>query len=116
MPKWRVLVLEDELFVALQLKQHLATAGHTVVGPAATLPEAEALAAEAAIDRAVLDANVNGEVPRDLTAMLADRGVPFVYVSGYDESFIFGRLPRAPVLPKPVDVQALAAWLDGDGR
>lgn len=108
----RILVVEDELFLAMELDAELRSQGYDVVGPANTLEEAHALLAEARIDVAVLDANLRGQTPSTLAEELRRRGLPFLYLSGYDEAFIRAHLPEAPLLSKPLQIDALARHLD----
>ena len=109
----RLLVVEDEFVIALDLQNLLEAAGHEVVALAASVPDALALLAAGAgsrqeerrqpllLDGAVLDVNLRGEPATPVAAALAARGVPFVFVSGYGAA---GRPPgheAAPVLAKP---------------
>lgn len=112
----RILVLEDEVFVALDLEDELRARGHEVIGPASTLAEAEMLAEAVEPDLALLDINVRGQVPRALAEDLRRREIPFAYVSGYDEDFIKAHLPDAPMLPKPMQSSALGALLEDMAR
>lgn len=104
----RLLVVEDEFVIALDLQNLLEAAGHEVVALAASVPDALALLAVEApgrqqplLDGAVLDVNLRGEPATPVADALAARGVPFVFVSGYGAA---GRPPgheTAPVLAKP---------------
>ena len=103
----RLLVVEDEFVIALDLQNLLEAAGHEVVALAASVPDALALLAAGApgqqqsLDGAVLDVNLRGEPATPVADALAARGVPFVFVSGYGAA---GRPPgheTAPVLAKP---------------
>ena len=103
----RLLVVEDEFVIALDLQNLLEAAGHEVVALAASVPDALALLAAGApgqqqsLDGAVLDVNLRGEPATPVADALAARGVPFVFVSGYGAA---GRPPgheAAPVLAKP---------------
>jgi PAS domain S-box-containing protein len=87
----RVLLVEDEPLVALEMTAALEELGCEVVGPAATLEEALRLAgAEAArLDVAVLDVNLGGRASLPVADLLAGPGVPVVHVTGY------GTLPAA---------------------
>jgi DNA-binding response OmpR family regulator len=80
----RVLVLEDEALIALDLQATLAEAGWEVLGPAGTLARAGALAAEARPDVACLDVNIGAETSHDLARSLLAQGVPVVFLSGRD--------------------------------
>jgi CheY-like chemotaxis protein len=79
----RVLVVEDAWHVATALKGLLEGLGMQVVGPAATILEAERLAAEQMPEVAVVDVNLKGEMAYGLVDRLHDSGVPVIVVSGY---------------------------------
>jgi two-component sensor histidine kinase/CheY-like chemotaxis protein len=108
----RVLIVEDAVLLALELETGLAEAGAEVVGPAYELEEAMALL-DGHIDAAVLDANLNGLSVMPVAQALWDRGVPFVFATGYGDS---GGAPTgfdAPVIRKPYDVTQVAAAVAG---
>ena len=96
----KVLIVEDEPLVAMDVEHMLADSGCTVIGPATSLKQALRLINEEAVDGAVLDVNLRGEMVFPLADALAGQAIPFVYVTGY------GKLLRAcnhgrPVLQKP---------------
>ncbi len=104
----RVLIVEDAVLLALELEMGLSNAGAVVVGPAYELEEALALL-DQELDAAVLDANLNGRSVTPVADVLAARGVPFVFATGYAET---GGAPGgfdAPVIRKPYDVTQVAA-------
>jgi CheY-like chemotaxis protein len=104
----RVLIVEDAVLLALELEIGLSEAGAVVVGPAYELEEALALMGQP-LDAAVLDANLNGHSVTPVAQALHDRGVPFVFATGYGEN---GGAPGgfdAPVIRKPYDVTQVAA-------
>jgi len=106
--KARVLIVEDAVLLALELETGLSDAGAQVIGPAYELAEALALL-DQPIDAAVLDANLNGLSVMPVAQALADRGVPFVFATGYGEA---GGAPSgfdAPIIRKPYDVTQVAA-------
>jgi PAS domain S-box-containing protein len=108
----RVLVVEDEMLVALDLRLALTRAGAKVVGPAATVEEAFELVASDAPSAAILDVNLGGERVDRLADRLIGQGVPVVFVTGYDAGRILpDRLRHLTVLQKPVDSSALVARL-----
>jgi two-component SAPR family response regulator len=111
----RILILEDELLVALELEQELCDLGHEVC-LAGTLLQAQTLLAEVDIQFAVLDANIQGQIPKDLAGELLRRTIPFVYVSGYDEAFIRANLPEAPFVPKPIAIEVLTSVIASSTR
>lgn len=99
-----VLVVEDEMLVAMELEWVLRERGCIVLGPAATVDRAVALIGEGRPDAALLDLNLNGQSALPVAAALNGRGVPFVVVSGYSETQSQApELSRAPWLAKPVD-------------
>jgi CheY-like chemotaxis protein len=108
----RVLVVEDELLVAMLVEEQLAEEGCTVIGPAANTTEALALIKDARLDAAVLDLNLNGERPTNVAEALTARQVPFVIVTGYsDRQLEEPVLQRAPRLGKPFRAEELVRIL-----
>ena len=104
----RVLIVEDAVLLALELETGLSEAGARVVGPAYELEEGMALLNQP-IDAAVLDANLNGRSVMPVAQALFERGVPFVFATGYGEA---GGAPAgfdAPIIRKPYDVTQVAA-------
>lgn len=107
----RVLVVEDEPIVRLDLVGMLEDAGAVVVGDAASLAEGLGKAESLACDVAVLDRNLNGQSSVPLARALSGRGIPFVYVSGYGSiSRDEWGSEREPLhLQKPISPEALVA-------
>jgi CheY-like chemotaxis protein len=83
----RVLLVEDELLVAMEMEEALRGLGCEVLGPAATVEEALRLAQVDAgrIDAAVLDVNLAGRPSFPVADLLAGRGVPVVFATGYGD-------------------------------
>ncbi|CAN5908785.1 response regulator [soil metagenome] len=108
----RILVVEDEFLLAEDLRQALEGAGVVVLGPVASLAKAQArVLTESTIHGAVLDINVGGQRIFPLADVLMDRGVPFVFVSGYDIGVVPPRFTGIPLLQKPVSLDALTSAL-----
>jgi CheY-like chemotaxis protein len=97
----RVLVVEDEMMVAWLLEDTLAELGCAVVGPAAGVKEALAFIDAKAIDAAVIDVNLNGQMSYPIADALVARAVPFVFVTGYDKNRLLDGYRTFPVLQKP---------------
>ena len=97
----RVLTVEDEMIVAWLLEDMLRDLGCSVIGPAGSVKQALAMIEAEAIDVAVLDVNLNGEMSYPIADALAARGVPFVFVTGYDKGRILDGYQSFPVLQKP---------------
>lgn len=98
----RVLLVEDEAIIAIMLEGMLADLGCEVVGPAGSLAEATRLARSESLGGAFLDVNLGGQSIYPVAELLAARGVPFVFVSGYGAAGIDARFADAPVLAKPI--------------
>ena len=80
--KLRVLLVEDEMLVALMVVDMLERLGHEVIGPATRLKQAIELAQREAFDLAILDVNLQGTESYPVTEVLVMRGIPFVFASG----------------------------------
>jgi CheY-like chemotaxis protein len=111
----KILVVEDEMLVSMLVEDMLADFGCEVVGPAAELNEALALAKEAKIDAALLDVNLAGKPIFPVADVLRQRGVPYIFASGYGEAGIEASHKGAPVLQKPFREADLSKALKGLG-
>lgn len=106
----RILVVEDEALIAVMVEDMLSEMGSAVVGPAATIEQALALAHAEALDGAVLDVNVRGERIDPVAEALAARGVPMLFATGYGEVRLASGAP-AIVIDKPYTQEKLARGL-----
>lgn len=97
----RILVVEDEMMIALLLEDMLAALGHTVVGPVSRVDKALEMAASEALDVAILDVNLNGKEVYPVAETLAARGIPFIFATGYDGEGMPMRFRDRPRLSKP---------------
>ena len=79
----RVLLVEDELFIAMHAEEILRDLGAEVVGPANSLPEAWSFVESESFDCAMLDRNLNGEFSDELAQELKRRGVAVILATGY---------------------------------
>lgn len=103
----KVLIVEDETLVAMLLEDMLADHGCEVAGTAARVSQARAMVEEGlAIEAAILDVNLAGEPSFPLAELLAARGVPFVFATGYG-ALPSDCFPDAPLIHKPVDQRQL---------
>jgi len=82
----RVLIVEDEFLIALELESTLRSVGYHVLGPVATVQEALELLRTESPDAAVLDVNLAGERVTPVAELLRAMSVPFVLSSGYDKT------------------------------
>ncbi len=105
----RVLVVEDEPFIAMDIASMISRAGWSTVGPAGSIPKALKLIEEQGCEAAVLDANLNGVSAAPIAETLEARGIPFIVLSGYGTGELPGLLSRAPFLAKPCKAAKLVA-------
>lgn len=99
----RVLVLEDETLVSMMVEDMLLDLGCEVLGPFAKLDQALEFVGrtDGGIDAALLDVNLGGVRSFPMAEALADKGVPFVFTTGYDESGLPDVWRGRPTLRKP---------------
>jgi CheY-like chemotaxis protein len=108
----RVLVLEDEYFVATDIADALRRSGATVLGPFSDSRVALArLDGDAAVDIAILDIDLHGNADFGVADALLERGIPFVFASGYGRRSIPERYAAVPLWEKPFDPDMLASTL-----
>ncbi|MFN3527277.1 MAG: response regulator, partial [Paracoccus sp. (in: a-proteobacteria)] len=109
----RVLLVEDEPLVAMDLRFELEDAGAGSVTIARTVPEALEAATTKALDLALLDGNLGGEPVDRVAEALALRDVPFCFVSGYGREHLPQGFQDAPLIEKPFRPDALRTVLTG---
>ena len=97
----RVLIIEDELLIALDLKEALIHVGADVVGIAATAQEASEGVAVPGLTAAIVDLRLNGQSVREAVQQLAERDLPFIFYSGLDATPTARSWPKVPLLFKP---------------
>jgi len=102
-----VLVVEDDYFVAKEVATILREHGATVLGPVPDIARSRALLSSATPDCAVLDINLKSQLVFELAEELKARGVPPIFATGYDASFLPDSLRHEPCLQKPVDAREL---------
>jgi CheY-like chemotaxis protein len=108
----RVLVVEDESMIRMLLEDMLTDLGHTVAAEAGGIDEAIALANKAVFDIAVLDLNLDGHPITPVVEILVERGVPFIFASGYGQRGLPDAYRAVPILQKPFQADALARAIE----
>ena len=103
----RVLLVEDEILVAMMMKDILTELGFSVIGPFSRLPEAMVAAVHEDINAGIIDVNLGGEFVYPVADVLAARQIPFVFITGYGVESIDGRFAHVPIVKKPVQRQVL---------
>lgn len=107
----RILLVEDEVLIAMLLEDAFIEAGCQVIGPFGRFSEALAAARDETIDAAVLDVNVAGEKIYPVAELLHRRLVPFLLLSGYGDGAVPPDRPKWQVCAKPFNIGDVLARL-----
>jgi CheY-like chemotaxis protein len=105
-------LVEDELMIRMLLDGMLTDLGYTVAAEAGAIDEAMAIAEQGDFDVALLDVNLNGKPITPVVEILIQRGLPFIFASGYGQSGVPAAYRSSPTLQKPFQTEALAEALD----
>jgi CheY-like chemotaxis protein len=97
----RVLVVEDEMMIAMLIEDMLDEFGCKLVGPATSVPRALELIAKEQVDIAVLDLNLDGQNTYAIADALHQKNVPFIFATGYGSTGLRQEYANCPVLQKP---------------
>ena len=104
----RVLVIEDEYFIADDLARAVTALGADVIGPLGDFEDAASLLSDGTvIDGALLDINIRNEMIFPLARELRSRNIPFVFTTGYDKSSVSAEFQDVQLWEKPLDIPAL---------
>ena len=109
----RIMLVEDEMLIAMMVELALCDEGCVVVGPYGRLDEAVAAARTVTVDAALLDINLAGERVFPVAEVLAARGVPFILVTGYGHDLLPPGGKHWPVCAKPFKLSEVIDMLDG---
>jgi DNA-binding response OmpR family regulator len=116
----RVLVVEDEAIVAIDIADQLTEAGFLIVGPAPSVAKALRLIEEVGCDVAVLDVNLRNETAEPVARELRSRRTPFLFLSAVSRDHLPSGFDDEVLLPKParraVLVDALQTSIAGSSR
>jgi DNA-binding response OmpR family regulator len=105
----KILIVEDEALLAMEISHALESAGHDVVGSAPSLAQAEKLVAQMHPDVVLLDINLGNERGETFARKLADNCIPFVFVTAHVRGDIDPQFSDRPYLQKPVHTDLLLA-------
>jgi len=109
----RVMIVEDEALVAMILEDQLEDLGLLVISTCTNVAEAMKAINDNPPEAALLDVNLGGQLVYPVADLLLDRGIPFVFVTGYGRESIDRRYSAIQVLEKPVERQALEGIFAG---
>ncbi len=114
----RILIVEDDAFIAMALEDTLLDFGMSVAGIARNLREAERLARECEFDVALLDVNIGHDTIDPIAEAIAARGLPFVFTTGHGRAGLPEAYRDRAIVEKPFYVdeilRALREQLQGD--
>ena len=108
----RIVLVEDETLIAMDLEDDLVDRGYEVAGWASTVAEARRLIDGHRPDLVILDMHLRDETTFELAGELALRGVPHLFVSGNDRTTLPPPLRDRRLLAKPVQIAALVRAID----
>lgn len=108
----KVLLVEDEMMIALLVESMLIDLGHEVMGPVGWLNKAVAMAEHEDLNLAVIDVNINGGSAYPVAAALAARGIPFIFATGYGRAGLAVPFENSPALQKPYRSEDLRAAIE----
>jgi CheY-like chemotaxis protein len=111
-PRLRVLLVEDEIMVAMLVESLLEELGCQIIGPIGRVDHALERVGEGGIDLAILDINVNGRHSYPIAGALADRGIPFIFSTGYGRTVGSQEFEGRPTLQKPYRLEDLRAAIE----
>jgi CheY-like chemotaxis protein len=109
----RILIVEDEMLVAMSFEDMLTELGYEVAGIASRLDSALAMARDGNFDAAMLDVNLAGDRSFPVADLLIGRGIPFLFATGYGPEGIDEKYRGRLVLQKPFLADDLAAAVRG---
>lgn len=114
----RILVVEDDPFIALDLEMELQAAGAIVIGPVGHIQAGlDLIANEPVISAAILDINIRGQFVFPVADILHQKDVPFVFATGESPDMLPDKFANITVYPKPNSpseiVQGVATLLAG---
>ncbi len=109
----RVLLVEDEMMVAGMVERMLTDLGYAVVDTASNVDEAIEMIGGGGIDAAILDINLDGEMSYPVADELIDRGIPFMFSTGYTEGDLPDAYRGSHLLKKPFRRSGLEGALAG---
>lgn len=114
----RVLLVEDEYYIADDLRRTLEEAGAKVIGPFSTVARAQEAVDDGGFDCAVIDLNLRGESGVPIAEDLMSAGKSFVIATGYGSAAVPDHLDGVPRIEKPFDSPALLQLVEklGCGR
>lgn len=113
----RILIVEDEFYLADDLASALKQQRAEVLGPFGTLDQAREAVSAGGFDCAIVDMNLRGDMAFPIADQLREAGIPFLIATGYNSAALPSRFADVPVVEKPSDsgkiIEVLPTLLSG---
>ena len=107
-----ILLVEDDALIRMMIADMLEELGHRVVAETGRIDEARKLAETTQFDVALLDINLGGESITPVAQIAESRGLPFLFISGYQTSGLPERFKTRPLLTKPFIISKLKVFIE----
>ena len=109
---YKVLIVEDQFYIASEMRGMVVQRGGEVVGPARDLLAAEQVLKTTSVDLAILDVNLGHARVYDPARRLLDEEVAVVFATGYESWALAAGFSHVPLMAKPVTASAFDQALD----
>lgn len=109
--KKKILIVEDDAMIAMDLEHLFTDSGWDVIGPVASTRKAIAALLVETPDLATLDYNLGGETSAEIASILCEKDVPFFYLTGRAQAILDDNAPVAPILEKPASHAVLLKFV-----
>jgi DNA-binding response OmpR family regulator len=107
----RILVVENENIIAMEISWIVEDAGYSIVGPERSVEATRQVLSRHKVDLALLDVHLAGETVFPVSEMLDAIGVPYIFLTSHPVSSLPGRYEGRPLLTKPFRPRALLALI-----
>src|SRR5262249_42254672 len=105
----RILIVEDEPLVALDMQSMLSSAGCAIIGPVGSIEDAKRTIEREEIDAALVDVNLQGKSIDALLVELKENDIPFAFVTGYGAKVLSKTFEETVTISKPFSADQLLA-------
>ena len=105
----RILIIEDQILISMDLEEIVNNCGSIPVGPAHTISEALRFVSENEFDAAILDINIDGDMVFSVADRLSILKKPFIFITGYTTDDFPDLYPGVPIVAKPFSRKGLSA-------
>ena|ERR1700722_13902180 len=108
-----IFLVEDEAMIRIMVVDMIEELGHVLAAEAGQIDQALELAQSAEFDLAILDVNVRDKLITPVAELIKAREIPIIFATGYGSGGLPEGFREFPALPKPFQLETLAAAIDG---